>query len=267
MSPDQSSTNFQADSGEEKDQQDEDFDDQSLHHPLSHLGAGRFWSPTKEPNSWMQRIWQLKRKRYAWSDVDSKASEVPRRDLLAESAAWLEKEYPISPGHMSYVSEPQFKTRTGASYPSFQCLGNESQRRQQQQPATPGMHHNMTLSSREFKTKRQLEVIDQKTESDWKPSCRLTEVDTTSPGLAELEWANVQGLPFPDAQAPGYCFEQLDNMKEVCKSECLSSINTSYNTPGRFATTPLGEGQPNPELTGLYDPPDISGAIEAEDPL
>lgn len=266
-SSNQNSTSFQAVLVDEEDQQDEDSDQQSLHHPLSHLGAGRFWSPTKEPNSWMHRVWQLKRKRHAWADVKSRASEVPRRDLLAESAAWLDKEYPISPEHISFISEPQIKTEISTSHSSFRCSRNESLQQQPQKPARSEAHHSMTLFSHEVKTWRQPEVIHQEIESEWIPSCRLTEVDTTSLGLTELEWANVQELPFSDVQAPGHCFNQPDKLKEVRKPKRLSPINTPYSTASRFAPAPLGEGQSNPKLTRLYDPPDISGAIEVEDPL
>ncbi|KAI4215203.1 MAG: hypothetical protein LQ351_002518 [Letrouitia transgressa] len=265
-SPHQISASVQADLVEEGDQQDEESDHQSARHPLSHLGAGRFWSSTKKPDSWMHRVQQLKRKVY-WSDVNPKASEAPCRDLLAESATWLDNEYPINPEHITLVSKPHLKTEDGTSNPFLQDPSGRTQKKQWQQPARPETHQSITLFSGGVEERRQLEVIHKKTESNWIPSCRLTEVETNSLDLTELEWANIQESFSLDAQAPGDRFDQPDDTTEVRKSGCLGSKTTYDKLPVAFAPAPWGEGRSTHELSGLYDPPEIDGAFEVEDPL
>lgn len=227
-------------------------------HPLSHLGAGRFWSPTKESNSWVRRVWQSKRSKYIRITEDTLSPITPPRDLLAESAEWLDQEYPINPGHMTIHSDSQGEhhIRTSRSMP-----GEGKDKSQQAQNTWP-MHHSVKLSERQQETRRQLEMIRQEDQSRWKSPWRLTELDSPSPGPAELEWANLQELPVSDTPSSKYHVHGSQDMRAYPRSETPASGCSAYNALDPHSPVSFEGGKGLHETSLFYDPPETLGTLE-----
>ena len=85
----------EADRGEQR--QEPGAEDVTPLHPLSYMGAGRFWKPGEE-RSWRQRLREkapnLKRSSEKLPNQPF-VSPPPMRDLLKEAGDWLDKTYPV----------------------------------------------------------------------------------------------------------------------------------------------------------------------------
>lgn len=240
--------------------------DQSSQHPLSHLGAGRFWSPTKESNSWIKRISHRRRNRLPSIFNNQLSPGKSHEHLLARSAVWLEEEYPMHPAHARHTSDLDHKTDYSTSKWS---LGGTSDRVQQPQlRGLPG-YHDMTPANREEKTRRQLEIIRQEDENKWRPGSRIVELDSISLGTAELYAANLPELSSSHTQIPSHSFPPTKVAHERNELEAPSLESTAYSTPDLFSPAWSERSSKISESTsGYYDlsetsiPLDVDHAFE-----
>ncbi|KAL8719360.1 MAG: hypothetical protein Q9225_003617 [Loekoesia sp. 1 TL-2023] len=235
----------------------------SSQHPLSHLGAGRFWSPTKEPDSWIKRIWQPRRDRRSCIAKEQFSPGKSHECLLAGSVEWLEEEYPMHPAHLQHISDSYDKTESVNSYPR---PGEANNRLQQQPPRrSPGAHDSM-LSDREKKTRRQLEMIRQEDESTWTLCSRIVELDSTSLGTAELDTVNHQGLPSSHTHIPGHCLHETENLNEQPELEAPASGSSVLSTLDPLLPACCEESKVDLGASNHYILPETNGTLHIVDP-